>query len=140
MRRRRSGSQYYAIGHCAIAQKSRRDFGGGNYVVLNGTGSRVSVSGLTAGERYRFQVFEYNQNIEPERVTLNQPKTVCVPSTKEIVEPPPAPCSPIEDGEFGLCRAIIGWGIDARTGECAAVSGCGCDERCEGRDRPARCA
>jgi hypothetical protein len=46
------------------------------------------------------------------------------------------PCAPIEPGEFGLCRAIIGWGIDARTGECNIVSGCGCDERCEGRVFP----
>jgi hypothetical protein len=42
-------------------------------------------------------------------------------------------CAPIEPGEFGFCRAIIGWGIQAETGACGIISGCGCDERCEGR-------
>ncbi len=74
-----------------------------------------------------------NQFGEDQRFDVTKPKTVCVPSSKEIVEPSPARCSPVEDGEFGHCRAIIGWGIDPRTGECDLVSGCGCDERCEGR-------
>ncbi|MGK0362129.1 MAG: hypothetical protein ACI9U2_004449, partial [Bradymonadia bacterium] len=42
-------------------------------------------------------------------------------------------CAPIEAGEFGLCRAIIGWGIGAETGICEMIGGCGCDARCEGR-------
>ena len=74
-----------------------------------------------------------NQFGEGQLYDVTTPTTLCVPSTKEIVEPPPIPCSPIEDGEFGLCRAIIGWGIDSRTGECAPVSGCECDDRCRGR-------
>jgi uncharacterized membrane protein len=71
-----------------------------------------------------------------QRFTVKRPKTVCVPSLKELVDDGPAACSPIEAGEFGLCRAIIGWGIDPRTGLCAGISGCGCDERCEGRIFP----
>jgi hypothetical protein len=74
-----------------------------------------------------------NQFGKNQHYDVTTPKTLCVPSTVEIVVPPPTPCSPIEEGEFGLCRAIIGWGIDAQTGECAPVSGCECDERCQGR-------
>lgn len=34
--------------------------GAGNYVVLNGNGNSVTVTGLTAGTTYYFKVFEYN--------------------------------------------------------------------------------
>ena len=92
-----------------------------------------------AGLNQRLRVS--NQFGEDQLFDVTKPKTVCVPSTVEIVAPPPAPCSPVEDGEFGLCRRIIGWGIDPRTGECAAVSGCECDDRCRGRvfEREATC-
>lgn len=36
--------------------------GAGNYVVMNGTGNTVTVTGLTAGTTYYFKVFEYNGN------------------------------------------------------------------------------
>ncbi len=36
------------------------NLGNGNYVVYNGSGSGVTVSGLAAGETYYFSVFEYN--------------------------------------------------------------------------------
>jgi uncharacterized membrane protein len=74
-----------------------------------------------------------NQFDAEQRFTVESPKSVCVPSRRELVDDGPAACSPIEPGEFGLCRAIIGWGIDPRTGLCAGISGCGCDERCDGR-------
>ncbi len=44
----------------------------------------------------------------------------------------PGPCDPIVEGEFGACEALIGWGLN-QDGRCAPVSGCGCDEGCEGR-------
>ena len=62
--------------------------------------------------------------------------TSVVPRPGEHVDDRPAACSPIEPEEFGHCRAIIGWGIDPGTGLCAGISGCGCDERCEGRIFP----
>jgi uncharacterized membrane protein len=74
-----------------------------------------------------------DQSDAEQRFTVKEPKSVCVPSRKELVDDGTAACSPIEPGEFGPCRAIIGWGIDPRTGRCAPVSGCGCDERCDGR-------
>ena len=37
--------------------------GTGNYVVYNGTGNSVSVSGLTSGKTYYFRVMEYNKNL-----------------------------------------------------------------------------
>ncbi|MCH7644952.1 MAG: hypothetical protein IH974_08955 [Myxococcales bacterium] len=77
-----------------------------------------------------------NQFDAEQRFTLKKPAIVCVPSQKELVDDGPAACSAIEPGEFGLCRLIIGWGIDPGTGQCAAISGCGCDERCEGRIFP----
>ena len=77
-----------------------------------------------------------NQFDAEQRFKVKRSATVCVPSLKEIVENPPAACSAIEPQEFGGCRLIIGWGIDPLTGECAAISGCGCDERCEGRIFP----
>ena len=77
-----------------------------------------------------------NQFDAEQRFKVKRSATVCVPSLKEIVVDPPAACSAIEPQEFGGCRAIIGWGIDPLTGECAAISGCGCDERCEGRIFP----
>ncbi|MCA9542512.1 MAG: hypothetical protein KC620_26630, partial [Myxococcales bacterium] len=46
--------------------------------------------------------------------------------------PPPSPCDPIRPGEFGACEAVLGWGVGA-DGQCAVVSGCGCDEGCAGR-------
>jgi hypothetical protein len=47
----------------------------------------------------------------------------------------PVACDPIRDGEFGACEALLGWGVNAQ-GACAPVSGCGCDDRCEGRVFP----
>jgi CubicO group peptidase (beta-lactamase class C family) len=41
---------------------SGEDLGNGNYVVYDGTGSSVEVSGLMQGTNYYFRVFEYNQN------------------------------------------------------------------------------
>jgi eight-cysteine-cluster-containing protein len=54
------------------------------------------------------------------------------PGCAEAIAPPPARCGPVLDGEFGLCDAIIGFGVGA-DGTCRAVSGCGCDETCAGR-------
>jgi eight-cysteine-cluster-containing protein len=48
-----------------------------------------------------------------------------------VIEPP-AMCAPVEPGEFGLCDAVLGVGIGP-DGTCQAVSGCGCDARCDGR-------
>jgi hypothetical protein len=81
----------------------------------------------------RWDLLVSNQFDAEQRFTLKKPKTVCVPSRKELVDDGPAACSAIEPGEFGLCDMLIGWGIDSRTGQCAAISGCGCDERCDGR-------
>nr|WP_157886836.1 cellulose binding domain-containing protein [Hymenobacter sp. PAMC 26628] len=39
--------------------------GTGNYVVYNGTGTGVTVTGLRAGNTYTFAVFEYNDNDTP---------------------------------------------------------------------------
>ncbi len=39
---------------------SGANLGSGNYVVYNGTGSTVNVTGLNAGTTYHFSVFEYN--------------------------------------------------------------------------------
>ncbi|MCK6575460.1 BPTI/Kunitz-type proteinase inhibitor domain-containing protein, partial [Myxococcota bacterium] len=46
--------------------------------------------------------------------------------------PPPAPCEPVREGEYGLCDAVLGFGVGA-DGTCGVVSGCGCDETCRGR-------
>jgi eight-cysteine-cluster-containing protein len=48
------------------------------------------------------------------------------------VAPPPAMCSPVREGEYGFCLAVIGYGIGA-DGTCQAISGCGCDDTCIGR-------
>jgi uncharacterized membrane protein len=92
--------------------------------------------GRSARRRLNLDLLVNNQFGEEQRLTLKKPKTVCVPSQMEIVDDAPAACSAIEPGEFGRCRAIIGWGIDPVTGRCAGISGCGCDERCEGRIFP----
>lgn len=42
------------------AYGSGATIGAGNYVVMNGTGNSVTVTGLTAGTTYYFKVFEYN--------------------------------------------------------------------------------
>lgn len=42
------------------AYGSGATLGAGNYVVMNGTGNTVTVTGLTAGTTYYFKVFEYN--------------------------------------------------------------------------------
>jgi hypothetical protein len=59
--------------------KSGTQIGSGNYVVYNGTGSSVTVSGLSASTTYYFAVYEYNvgtgtsQNyLTPSTVTGNQ--------------------------------------------------------------------
>jgi probable HAF family extracellular repeat protein len=87
----------------------------------------------SARRRLNLDVLARNQFGEEQLFTVKRPKTLCVPSEMERVDDRPAACSAIEDGEFGPCRAIIGWGISSRTGLCAPVSGCGCDERCDGR-------
>ena len=45
-------------------------------------------------------------------------------------------CLPIREAEFGFCEALLGYGVLAATGACGPVSGCGCNERCEGRVFP----
>ncbi len=77
-----------------------------------------------------------NQFDAQQQFRVKKPATVCVPSQTEIVGDSPAACSAIEPGEFGRCRAIIGWGVDPVTGQCVEISGCGCDERCDGRIFP----
>jgi uncharacterized membrane protein len=91
------------------------------------------LDGESAHRRLNLDVLVSNQFGEEQLFTVKRPKSVCVPSEMERVDDRPAACSAIEDGEFGPCRAIIGWGISSRTGLCAPVSGCGCDERCDGR-------
>jgi uncharacterized membrane protein len=88
----------------------------------------------------RQDVLVSNQFDAEQRFTVKKPKTVCVPSRKELVDDGPAACSAIEPGEFGLCEMVIGWGINPGTGECDPVSGCGCDERCQGRVFPSEAA
>jgi gliding motility-associated-like protein len=51
-----SGTVYAANAIFALGQQ----IGTGNYVVYNGTGTSVNVTGLTAGTDYYFSVFEYN--------------------------------------------------------------------------------
>jgi hypothetical protein len=92
--------------------------------------------GNPARRRLNLDLLVSNQFDAEQRFTLKKPKTVCVPSQMELVDDAPAACSAIEPGEFGGCRAIIGWGIDPVTAQCAGISGCGCDERCEGRIFP----
>ena len=41
---------------------SGADLGGGTYVVYNGTGNSVNVTGLTSNTQYYFAVYEYNSN------------------------------------------------------------------------------
>jgi len=89
--------------------------------------------GGPASRRLNLDVLVNNQFDAEQHFTLKKPKTVCVPSQMELVDDGPAACSAIEPGEFGLCRMIIGWGIDPETGQCAGISGCGCDERCDER-------
>lgn len=38
------------------------DLGNGSYIVYNGAGSKVNVSGLTTGKTYHVRIFDYNQN------------------------------------------------------------------------------
>jgi eight-cysteine-cluster-containing protein len=54
---------------------------------------------------------------------------------------PAGRCEPVRPGEFGDCRALIGWGVDEGSGACVPVSGCGCDDACAGRvfDTEAAC-
>ena len=49
-------------------------------------------------------------------------------------------CSAVVPGEFGDCRALIGWANAGRG--CVQVSGCGCTAACAGRVFPtqAECA
>jgi hypothetical protein len=60
------------------------DLGGENYVVFDGTDDRVIVSGLMPGEKYRFRVFEYNQNADTGDHALyllgNHPEAFAVPN------------------------------------------------------------
>ena len=60
----------------------------------------------------KWDVLVSNQFDAEQRFALKKPTTVCVPSQKQLVGDGPAACSAIEPGEFGPCRAIIGWGID----------------------------
>ncbi|MFN3198282.1 MAG: hypothetical protein ACE366_07660 [Bradymonadia bacterium] len=57
----------------------------------------------------------------------------CIGICVEDDSPAPNQCAAVQPGEFGLCEAVLGWGINPRTGTCSVVSGCGCDERCDGR-------
>lgn len=50
------GNYYAADAHLG----NGADLGSGNYVVYNGTGTSVTVTGLSLGIRYYFQVVEYN--------------------------------------------------------------------------------
>lgn len=45
------------------AYGSGATLGAGNYVAMNGSGSTITVTGLTAGTTYYFKVFEYNSTI-----------------------------------------------------------------------------
>ncbi len=47
-----------------------------------------------------------------------------------------ADCSPIRPGEYGPCDALVGFGVDPVSGQCVAISGCSCDESCDGRVFP----
>jgi len=94
------------------------------------------LEGGPARRRLNLDVLVSNQFDAEQRFRVKKPRTVCVPSQMELADDEPAACSAIEPGEFGLCRAIIGWGIDPVTGHCAGISGCGCDERCEDRIFP----
>jgi probable HAF family extracellular repeat protein len=94
------------------------------------------LKGGHARRRLNRDVLASNPFAAEQPFMLKKPKTVCVSSRKSYLDDGPAACSAIEPGEFGDCRAIIGWGIDPVTGQCAGISGCGCDERCEGRVFP----
>ena len=48
-----------------------------------------------------------------------------------------AMCETAFDGQFGLCEAVLGWGMNP-DGVCRIVSGCGCGELCESRVFPTK--
>ena len=60
-----------------------------------------------------------------------------------VAQPPlPPACLAVASGEFGNCDALLGYGMQAESGVCGPISGCGCGERCAGRvfDTPEACA
>ena len=90
------------------------DLGGENYVVFDGTDDRVIVSGLTPGEKYRFRVFEYNQNTDTGNHALyllgNHPEAFAVPNlTIDLDIKPGSDSNPIRpSGRGNLPVAILG--------------------------------
>jgi hypothetical protein len=88
------------------------DLGGENYVVFDGADDRVIVSGLTPGERYRFRVFEYNQNADTGDHALyllgNHPEVFAVPKLTIDIKPggDPNAINPSDEGVTPV--AILG--------------------------------
>jgi hypothetical protein len=88
------------------------DLGGENYVVFDGADDRVIVSGLTPGERYRFRVFEYNQNVDTGDHALyllgNHPEAFAVPNLTIDIKPgsDPNAINPSDEGVTPV--AILG--------------------------------
>jgi hypothetical protein len=88
------------------------DLGGENYVVFDGTDDRVIVSGLTPGEKYRFRVFEYNQNADTGDHALyllgNHPEAFAVPNLTIDIKPgsDPNAINPSDEGVTSV--AILG--------------------------------
>ena len=48
------------------------NLGNGNYVVYNGSGNNLGLSGLTLGETYHFAIFEYNGNAATSGYNISQ--------------------------------------------------------------------
>lgn len=69
--------------------------GTGNYVVYNGPGTSVTVTGLRAGNTYTFAVFEYNDNDTPfaENYRTAAPGTLAQAT-------PAAPAAPLPEENF----------------------------------------
>jgi len=83
------------------------DLGGGSYVAFDGSGDRVTVSGLTPGEKYRFRVFEYNQNADTGGHALyllgNHPEASAISSLPVMIDV----VSSVKIGKRGVIPVVI---------------------------------
>lgn len=84
---------------------SGSDLGSSNFVVYDGTGNSVSLTGLTAGTTYHFKIFEYNGT----GVTTNYFLTSPSNSKTTLVNEPTTAASSITFSAVTTTSMTVGW-------------------------------
>lgn len=116
-----TGGAGYTVNSADFTDALNATTGTNNKVVYNGTGSSVTVTGLTAGTAYNFDVYEYNGTTG----TYNYSAATSVGSTSTLATEPSTQTSGLTFTNVSATGMTIGWTSGNGTGRIVVLKASG---------------